>query len=684
MDCAPKDPLGVIMETVSTLDPERTQADLEDGVIQAVKSFFPYVGTKQTLHLRSIYPDKSVSIDDISAQKRARQGGRTWAKPIYGSFDLVDNKTGAVISSTKKTRLLNLPHYTRRYSFVVEGKEYQADNQWRLKAGAYTRRKANGELETQFNLSKGRGFKVAFDPTKRKFLMNVGTTNVPLLPVLQSMGVSDADIKAAWGPEVFAAAASHKKKGQLTRLAKVLDKRNPVADDVEASATLNRVMGETELRADTTKITLGKGFSKVTGESLLLAANKLLGVSRGTAEADNRDSLRFKELWDVADHLPERILNSSRRIQSKIRNNINRKTEISKIVSPDIFNVPVKSYFTSTSLSQLGTQVNPIDMVGGHLRATIMGQGGISSDNAVGHGAKLLDSSQFGFVDPFHTPEGGRSGITTHLTLGVGKRGKDPVIQVWDVKQNKQVSVSPTDLSQFSLAFADQYKTTDGGRQPLHDMVTVIPAGGGDPAKVAPEDVDYILRSPRSMFSLTANIIPFLASDQAGRAGMAARHLEQAVSLKNREEPLVQVLSGNPDKSVDTWEKILGKFNSHNSPVSGTVVAVEPSRILVQDKEGKKHVVQTYDNFPLNEKKAFLSSTALVKKGDTVLKGDVLADTNFTRGGVFALGTNMRIGYLPFKGLVFEDGIVVSETGAEKLTSEQVPHVGEALFWRSD
>jgi len=137
--------------------------------------------------------------DDIHDQKRARMRGKTWAVGIYGDVDLVDNATGKVLDRAKGVKLLNLPKITRRYSYIVEGTEYQTDNQWRLKPGIYARQKANGELETQFNLSKGRGFRMGFDPARRKFLVSYGTANIPLLPVLQAMGVPDEDIRKAWG-----------------------------------------------------------------------------------------------------------------------------------------------------------------------------------------------------------------------------------------------------------------------------------------------------------------------------------------------------------------------------------------------------------------------------------------------------------------------------------------------------
>lgn len=656
----------------NVLDPQRVMETLEDGTINEIKKFFPLVGKKHTLVAKDIYVGDPLDLDDIGAQKKARLRGRTWAQGIFGNFDLVNNETGKVVNSAKKLKVLNLPKITRRYSYIVDGTEYQADNQWRLKSGVYARRKANGELESQFNLAEGRGFRLGFDPTKRRFLMSYGTSNIQLLPVLQALGVKDENIQKTWGTELYTSALKSKKRGELVKLSKALNPRAGAKTDSEAVPVIQEALEKTKLLEDTTKITLGKGFSSVTGGALLASSEKLLNINKGDDKVDNRDALQFKELWAINDHIPERIANSKRRITYKMTNNLDRRDNVRAIVTSDIFNVPVKAFFTSTSLSQQTTQVNPVDMVGGFLRTTIMGTGGIQNDSAISEEAKLIDSSYLGFIDPVHTPEGKRSGISGHLSLGVRKKGTTPTIRVFDVKAGKYNDKSPADLTLGNVSFSDQYDFSGKTPKPKKDTSVVIPVGGGDPSRVSSSDVDYVLQSPKQMFSITANLVPFLPSDQANRAGMATRHIEQAISLKDPEQPLVQVVSGNPDPNYATWEKIVGRFTSHPSPVSGFVDSISSSRVVVKDKAGKKHEIQLYDNFPLNDKKAFISSNPLVKKGDKVSSGQIIADTNFTRGGTLSLGTNLRVGYLPYKGLVFEDGIVISESASKKLTSNHL------------
>jgi DNA-directed RNA polymerase subunit beta' len=657
-------------EMSNILDPQRAMKALEDGTVEEIKAFFPIVGKRHTLTATDVYTGDKTDIDDIASQKKARLRNRTWAQSVYGDFKLTDNATGKVLDTSRRTKIASLPKLTRRYSFIIDGTEYQADNQWRLRSGVYTRRKANGELESQFNLSRGRGFRMGFDPVKRRFLMTYGTTNVQLYPVLRALDVSDAEIESKWGEALLSEGKRTQRKGELVKLAKALNPRAEATTYEDAVTVVKEALAATEINPETTRITLGTPVKSVTATALLRASNKLLRVNRGEEQVDNRDSLRFKELWSVSDHIPERLQNSARRINFKIANNLDRKSSIRQIVTPDVFGVPIKAFFTSTALSQQPSQLNPVDMVGGFLRTTIMGTGGIQSEQAITDDAKLIDSSFLGFVDPVHTPEGKRSGVSAHLALGVDKDGLMPTIRLYDMAAKKFVSRSPAELAGKSVAFPDQYDFgQEGPPKPLKSMVTVIREDGGDTEVVEAKEVDYVLQSPKQLFSMTANMIPFLASDQANRAGMATRHMEQAISLKNREAPLVQTVSGNPKSRFNTWEKIMGAYSAHVTDVAGTVVSVSSTRIVVRDKGGKTHDVPLYENFPLNEKKAMLHSAPLVKKGDTVTAGQVVADTNFTSGGTLALGTNIRIAYLPYKGLVFEDGIVISESASKKLVS---------------
>ena len=648
------------------LDPQRAMRAFQDGVVGQIKSFFPYKGRTHTLALDSVEVDDTLDPDDYRSQRKAKTMGRSWTVPVKASFRLLDNKSGKVLDK-KTVRILNLPKITQRYSYIVEGNDYQVDNLWRLKAGVYARIKANGELESKWNLARGLGFNIGFDPERRKFNLRYGTTNIALYPILKAMGASDEALEKAWGKPILATNKAVNEERELQKFHKAAFGERPAQDD-DPTNTVREVFEETKMLPEVNKITLGKPFTKVTGDALLSGATKLLDISRGKAEPDRRDALIFKELWGVEDYLKERIRNSSRAIRRKLGNNVDRKTDIREIVSSDIFNRPIKTFFTATSLSNLVPQVNPMEMISGRLKTTVLAEeGGISSPHAITQEAKMVDPSHLGFLDPVHTPESDRSGISLHLGIGVRKKGTTPYIPVIDAKTNRMVEKSPAELHNKVVALPDQVRKSGKGYVPIAAKIKV--SGKDNEIEMRPfKDVDYILPSSKMLFGVTANLIPFLASDQGNRAGMATRHIEQAISLKAREQPLVQTGT----EAGKTFEDIYGAYVSVRAKTGGEVLSVGKDSIKVRTKGGKTLDHQLYDNFPLNDSRTGIWSTPTVKKGDTVKKGQLLADSSYTKDGVLALGRNARVGYLSWYGLNYEDGIVVSESLAKRMTSEHL------------
>jgi len=158
------------------------------------------------------------------------------------------------------------------------------------------------------------------------------------------------------------------------------------------------------------------------------------------------------------------------------------------------------------------------------------------------------------------------------------------------------------------------------------------------------------------------------------RAIFGTGQYTQAVTLEDREAPLAQTFFSSKNGKKITFEKMRGNEASIISPVGETVTRVSKKSITIKGGGGSTHTVPLYDNMPLNQG-GFLHNNPLVKTGDQVVKGQVLADSNNTRGGVLALGRNMLTAIMPWKGLTYEDGVVISEKAAKRLSSE---HLREA------
>lgn len=648
---------------MARVSPEEGFDILKGRVTKTVDGLFPIVGKKHSLELKDVQIKDNLSIDDLRSQKQAKINGRTWAVPVEARVVLKDVTTGKAVDE-QTMRLFNLPKTTSRHSQIVDGQEYQVDNQWRLKSGIYARVKDNGELESSFNLAKGRGFSVGFDPKERNFSVKYGTSHIPLQPLLREMGVPQAEIEQKWGKQITQSNAQDSEKALMKFFRASTGGK---AENVEqAREHLKETFGATEMLPGINKITLGKGHDKVTGSALMDASTKLLHVSQGKAIPDARDALMFKELHSTEDFVSERIEKGTHDIMRRVRNTLDKKGKVRDILGPDIFGRPIKDMYTKNTLSNVPEQTNPLEMFSGQMKTTITGEGGIKSAHGITEDAKLIDPSHLGFLDPIHTPEGSNTGVALRLPIGVKKIGHDVGVTMFNVKTGKNETINPEKAMNSNVVLPDQVRWVDGKPVPAGKSVKMSTVGN-EITKGSMKDAQYVMRDPIQMFSMGSNLVPFVASDHPLRSTMAGRHMEQAISLKEREAPLVQSLAG-----TKTFENMMGQYAGHVAPTAGKVTKVTNEAIYVKDAAGKTHERQIYDHFPLNADKSFMHSTPSVKVGDSVKKGQSLADSNFTQKGTLALGTNLKVGYMPYKGYNFEDGVVISETAAKKLASEHL------------
>ena len=663
-----------------SFSPDKSFDILKKNTLKAISDYFPdgkYTGHKQTVHLGNLRVEDKIAHDNVTSQAEAKDKESTWGAPIKADLKLVDNATGKIIDEKKGAVLARLPKLTNRYGYIVDGNEYQVDHLFRLKSGAYTRVQANGDLETEYNCVKGingRGFSVKFDGAKNLFSIKMDSSHIPLYPVLKSMGVADDDLEKDWGKQILAANKPKSDEKFEKHLQKFWQKTSEDGADQPKDLTgymkhVQDVLGQTVIRPDSTKVTLGKAFTTVNGDCLRRGAAKVLGLAATTVKPDDRDSLAFKEVVSAEDVLPERIEHANRNITSRLRMMVDHKSDVGEIVPSDLFNRPIREFFTKGGgLTERSDQSNPIQMLSAHRKTTLMAKeaGGIKSGHQLTPEMQTVNQSHFGFLDPMATPESEKTGITMELGANVRKSGRDLEAPVYNVEKGKFEYLKVPDFHAATAVLPDQVRWVKGKPVPVSPNVKVkLPEGE---IAIRPfKDAQYVMPSAKGIFNYTSNLIPFLPCDNGNRVSYANKHLEQAIGLKDREPPLVQ---SKTDRSI-TFEKLMGDFAASNSPVDGKVIGVKPNVITIQDGK-EKHEIHIYDHFPLNDTKGVMHSEALVKVGDTVKKGQTVADNNYTKNGVLSIGTNLRVGYIPYKGYNFDDGIVISETASKKLTSEHL------------
>lgn len=646
---------------------EESDGHAKDAVERAIKEVFTdiTVGDK-TLRLDGVQVDQRLDPQDYESQRQTKLKSGVWGMSVSGLFSLLDQN--GKVKDTGRVKLMTLPQKTARHTFIFGGQEYQFDTQFRLKPGIYTRVTDAGEFASRIS-AEGKYYRnteIFFDPQTKVYTLGVGTSHVPLATLLDLMGVSVQELELAVGKEVATANLGKAKPGDYSKLYKALFDLDPgPKPDYQV---IVQALHDSKLDPDATEYTTGMRLSSVDKTAILTTMKKLFKLVRGETEEDDPNSLVTKSVHYYEDYLREWILKHGSEVRRKISNKLPHANKVEDTISTSILMPAIGKLFTATPLAQRREQHNVVDILSGTGKTTLRGPGGISDPNMIRDDMRTIHSSHMGFLDPIKTPEGSTIGTTLFLSSLARKRGNELVATFMDVKTGKEVDLTPKQVFDTVVAFPDEYDFEV--KPPKAKSSKVMASHRGDVRDYPPSEVQYVPASQAGLFHHTTNLIPFLRSNNGVRAMTASRQIEQAISLTHREAPLVQLKYGRSDS---TAEQGFGRYlGASLSLVDGEVSSVRQGKIIVKDKAGASSVVNTYRDFPLNNSKGYINSEALVSVGDKVKKGQVLADTNYTKNGTLALGTNLRVAYVPWKGLLFEDALAISESAATKLTSDHL------------
>lgn len=654
-------------------DPKAQFEELQKQVLGQIGKTFPIQDRQGRFEVRvsdlGVADDRGV--DDLHSQHEARVSGKTWAVPVHGTVSVVDLQTGKPVIQ-RKVQLTTIPKMTRHYSYIVGGQEKFIANQWRLRPGVYVKStEKEGEYEAQFQLAKGKSFDIQQDATGYLFT-KVGSRKVPLYSILHAQGVSDEQMKRAWGEDAYKATrAKAKLEKDLKSFHEAWAGRPPEGDPREAVSAL---LQDAQMDPTVVKANLGINSANVSRDVLFAASKKLVDVSAKRQDPDPIDSLRYKELWQARDQFVERLEGAGNEIKRRVQLALNKpklqerlrrgdEGALREVVMNDLIKRPLYHTFT-TSIAANGKQTNPIAMLADRSMVTIMGPGGIKNPHAITRSNTAIDPSHLGVLDPVFTPES-NPGVNTHLAFGVSIKDRKPHLKLYNLKTRKLEDVDAATAATANVVLPDQVSWRSGHPAPLSQKVRMSDRRGDIRDDLHWRDAQYVMPASSQVFAVETNLVPFMQNDSAGRTTMSARHMAQAISIQGREAPKVQVEAA----PGVTFEKLVGSgFLSHRAPQDGVVTAVRDRDVVIRGRDGKNHTVQLYSHYPTNDPKGMLHSEPLVKPGDRVKAGQVVADNNFTKKGHLALGTNLRVAYLA-NGANHEDGIVISESAAAKMRS---------------
>jgi DNA-directed RNA polymerase beta subunit/DNA-directed RNA polymerase beta' subunit len=667
---------------------------LAPAIIATIRKAFPIRSQDgaRTVEVRDVTIDpKAGFVQKLNAHQKARELGGTLSTPIKATLDLVEN--GKVVE-TFKGKIGDMPLQTRFGTFMVGGNDYYTPAaQLRLKPGAYTREKENGELEV-FLPTKGSNIRIWMEPSKGVLKLGHYTTNVSWYSIVKALGATDDEVKIALGSADMLsrqqkAAKYDRDVDKLFR--SVFDRKIDVnliksrlvegtsagdgLDNAAKAAALQSWFPTNAVDPFVMRKTMGKPYENLDKDVLLRAAQRMLAVYRKDEQGDDRDSPEFKSAHTTADLMVERFERLLPMIVRTAVKNLGKPgAKLRQVIEPDWVNVGTVGYFggmrgVEGGMAHTAEAANPLAILSDGTKMTLLGEGGIGDTHAITNAARLFRPIASGYIDPSHTPEGSAIGVATHIAHGASVQDKSLTSSMYRVTggiadTKNRVRVKIEDASDAVIGYPEYWDMKTG--KPLEDPVRAVK--GGDIAMVPPKEVAYVIPSGSAMFDPVSAAAIFLHSTHPNRAMMAGKHLTQALPLIRREKSAVELLhTSTPGQDPVNMHAALASPFVLRSPVDGTVKEVTPTHITIDDTR-----VELYDNYPMQAKVA-INHEPRVKVGDVVKKGQLLADSNYTKDGQLALGVNLRSAYMPWRGASnFEDAVVISESASKKLASEHM------------
>ena len=651
---------------------------LDKGLIEELESFSPitdYTGKLELHFIGSEYRLKRPRHDVEEAKRR----DATFASQMYVTCRLVNKETGEI--KEQEVFIGELPLMTERGTFIINGAERVIVNQIVRSPGVYFKDEMDKNGRRTYNASviPNRGAWLKFETDKNDLLhVRVDKTRkINAHVLMRAMGLSDNDVlDKLRHPEFYKksidAANDEGISSEDQALLELYKKLRPgEPPSVSGGQQLLQTRFFDAKRYDLGRVgrykinkklrlTIPDTVRTLTHEDVLSTLDYLINLELdvGGASLDDIDHLGNRRVRSVGELLQNQVRVGLNRLERiiKERMTVGETDSLTpaQLVNPKPLVAAIKEFFGSSQLSQFMDQTNPLAELTHKRRISALGPGGLTRERA-GFAVRDIHPSHYGRLCPIETPEGPNAGLinslATHARVneygfietpfwkvenGVVIKSGDPIYLSAD--REDEVRVAPGDVA-----------TEDNGAIKA-DLIPV--RYRQDFEKVPPEQVDYVALSPVQVISVATSLIPFLEHDDANRALMGSNMQRQAVPLLRPERAL-----------VGTGLETQVARDSGMVPISrvnGTVVYVDANAIVVLDEDGQEHThfLQKYQR---SNQDTCLNQRPIVRQGDPVIVGQVLADGSACEGGEIALGQNVLIAYMPWEGYNYEDALLVSE-----------------------
>ncbi len=434
----------------------------------------------------------------------------------------------------------------------------------------------------------------------------------------------------------------------------------------------------------------------LTPEDVAAVVNYLVDLMAGYGTTDDIDHLGNRRLKSVGELLQNQFRIGLSRMERVVRERMSIQPDADAITPQNLINIrpavaAIKEFFGSSQLSQFMDQTNPLAELTHKRRLSALGPGGLSRERA-GFEVRDVHHSHYGRMCPIETPEGPNIGLIGSLCTfaRVNEYGfiETPYRKVVDGKVTDEIVYLTADIEDnYVVAQANELFTEDGA----FENQQVSARYKDEILLVAPSEVDFMDVSPKQTVSVATALIPFLENDDANRALMGANMQRQAVPLLRTDSPLVGT-GMEYRAAVDSGAVVVAEQD-------GVVKKVVSDLVVLETEDGKEARYPLL-KFRRSNQGTCINQRPVVKQGEKVKAGDVLADGPSTDYGELALGRNVLVAFMPWEGYNYEDAILISEKlvqddvftsihieeyecdardtklGAEEITRD-IPNVGE-------
>ncbi|MBD2354587.1 DNA-directed RNA polymerase subunit beta [Tolypothrix sp. FACHB-123] len=693
---------------------------LEEGLIEELNSFSPITDYTGKLELHFLGQNYKLKEPKYSVEEAKRRDS-TYAVQMYVPTRLLNKETGDI--KEQEVFIGDLPLMTDRGTFIINGAERVIVNQIVRSPGVYYKSEIdkNGRRTYSASLIPNRGAWLKFE-TDRNDLVWVRidkTRKLSAQVLLKALGLSDNEIfDALRHPEYFQ--KTIEKEGQFSEeeaLMELYRKLRPGEPPTVLGGQqlldsrffdpkrydLGRV-GRYKLNKKL-RLSVPDTMRVLTPGDILAAVDYLINLEYDIGNIDDIDHLGNRRVRSVGELLQNQVRVGLNRLERIIRERMTvSDAEVltpASLVNPKPLVAAIKEFFGSSQLSQFMDQTNPLAELTHKRRLSALGPGGLTRERA-GFAVRDIHPSHYGRICPIETPEGPNAGL-------IGSLATHARVNQYGFLETP---FRPVENGRVRFDLQPAYMTADEeddlrvapGDIPVDENGMII--GPQVPVRyrqefstTTPEQVDYVAVSPVQIVSVATSMIPFLEHDDANRALMGSNMQRQAVPLLKPERPL-----------VGTGLEAQGARDSGMVIVSrtdGDVVYADATEIRVRVKNTTSEIKYTLSKYQRSNQDTCLNQKPLVRIGERVVAGQVLADGSSTEGGELALGQNIVVAYMPWEGYNYEDAILISERlvqddvytsihiekyeiearqtklGPEEITRE-IPNVGEDALRQLD